>query len=184
MFINWLNLTMTTINIISFVVAAFLFFKNNKTINWGKLIKIQILSFGVWFLEIFLLARNLHDSFSSRALLGIVIQIFSLISFWFTIFYIGKHKLLVAGSEERPLHFFSDGPFKIVRHPFYLTYILSYLGTFISTLNFPYLLLVILLLYFYFKTAREEESLFETSDFIELYTQYRNKTGMFFPKLM
>lgn len=183
MFLNWINLIITGLNIASFFGAAFFFFKNNKTINWNKLIKIQIISLIIWVVEIFLLANDLSNPNFNRVLLATFMQFLSFISFWFTIFYIGKHKLLVAGSEENPLHFFSSGPFKLVRHPFYSTYLLSYLGTGISTFNLPYVILVLISILFYYRTAKDEESLFVSSDFREKYLLYRNKTGMFIPKL-
>ncbi len=181
--VNWINLILTTLNIASFMGAAFFFFKNNKSINWKKLIKIQIVSMSIWFLEVYLLTKNLSSPYSARIIGAIIIQVFSFVVFWTTISYIGKHKLLVAGSEEKPLHFFSTGPFQYVRHPFYSTYLLSYLGTFIADSSYPFLILIMMLIYFYYKTAREEEGRFDLSEYKEGYAEYKSKTGMFVPWL-
>lgn len=112
-----------------------------------------------------------------------LIQLSALIIFWSAVIHIGRNRLLVAGSEQAPLHFIKTGPFRFIRHPFYATYLLSYFGTFVATQNLLLLVLLMLIAHHYYKNASEEEQFFSLTVYAQEYVKYKNKTGMFFPKL-
>ena len=84
-----------------------------------------------------------------------------------------------AGSPEC-LHV--DGPYAVVRHPFYSSYLLFWIGTAIIAGPVQWILVSILLLW-YVVLARHEERRFEATALIAAYRQYSRRTGMLVPKL-
>lgn len=77
----------------------------------------------------------------------------------------------------------TSGPFGLVRHPFYTSYILVWLT---SSLLFRSPILWITLLYlitFYYLSARREERIILESDQGKPYRLYQNKVGMFLPRI-
>lgn len=77
----------------------------------------------------------------------------------------------------------TTGPFGLVRHPFYTSYILVWLT---SSLLFRSPILWITLIYlitFYYLSARREERIILESDQGQNYRLYQNKVGMFLPRI-
>lgn len=78
----------------------------------------------------------------------------------------------------------TTGPFGLVRHPFYTSYILVWLT---SSLLFRSSILWITLTYliaFYYLSARREERIILESDQEKNYRLYQNKVGMFLPRII
>lgn len=78
----------------------------------------------------------------------------------------------------------TDGPFGLVRHPFYTSYILVWLT---SSLLFRSPVMWITLAYlvaFYWLSARREERIILNSDQGNYYKTYQNKVGMFLPRIV
>lgn len=102
----------------------------------------------------------------------------SLILFWWSIF--TAKKLDFAFSNDVG-NIVTTGPFRLVRHPFYVSYILAWLS---STFLFNSLILWITLLYlmaFYFLSARKEERVILKSVYSDEYRKYIQNVGMFLP---
>lgn len=72
------------------------------------------------------------------------------------------------------------GPFKIIRHPQYLSQILLDLGGAIATLSFILFLLAIIQIPFLFMRASIEDKLLE-KNFGENFKNFKKKTGQIFP---
>lgn len=74
------------------------------------------------------------------------------------------------------------GPYRYIRHPFYTSYILFWLGCAVATLH-PLMILFLLAVSAMNVTAafREERS-FETSPLAGEYVNYRKTAGMLWPK--
>lgn len=104
----------------------------------------------------------------------------SLVLFWWSVF--TAKKLDFAFSNEVG-SIVTTGPFRIVRHPFYASYILAWLS---STLLFNSLILWITLTYliaFYFLSARKEEGVILKSVYSKEYRKYIQNVGMFLPRI-
>lgn len=111
---------------------------------------------------------------------SIVLYALSLILFWWSIF--TAKKLDFAFSNEVG-SIVTTGPFRIVRHPFYSSYVLAWLG---STFLFNSLILWITLAYliaFYFLSARKEEGVILKSVYSKEYKKYIQDVGMFLPRI-
>jgi protein-S-isoprenylcysteine O-methyltransferase Ste14 len=77
----------------------------------------------------------------------------------------------------------TSGPYAVVRHPFYASYILLWAST---TILFNSVFLWFTLLYlvtFYFMSARDEEKVIMSSEHSKEYFEYRQRVGMFLPRI-
>lgn len=91
-----------------------------------------------------------------------------------------SHKV-VAG-EHRPEKVISDGVFKYIRHPLYMSALLFYLALVISTLSIISFALWLGIFIFYNYLASYEEKLL-ISKFGEEYVSYRHRTGKWLPRI-
>ena len=112
----------------------------------------------------------------------------------FLVFYAGATLLnwaiFVAGKYLRPSiagvyeehKLIQTGPLGIVRHPYYVSYVLILVGLSLALLTWWPLISALCVVIGIYPTAKaEEEMLIER--FGEEYIEYRRKVGMFFPKL-
>ena len=161
----------------------FFYFNVNKESNskYVKAIKIQ----GTIFTLVHILALSLYPKATqpelilSCLILSIGILLFGLT--YATCMRVGR--LDFALQDARPNFFISKGPYKIVRHPFYLSYILGWLGSTLSHGQYWLILTLFFMLPFYWVAARREEKSFQSTPFSEQYRHYKQKTWMFFPGL-
>ena len=77
-------------------------------------------------------------------------------------------------------HLVTNGPFKIIRHPQYLSQFLMDLGGAAATLSFILAPLALIQIPFLFMRASMEDKLLE-KHFGESFREYKKKSGMFFP---
>ena len=104
----------------------------------------------------------------------------SLVLFWWAIL---TAKGLDFAFSDKVGNIVTTGPFRFVRHPFYSSYILVWVG---STLLFNSLILWITLGYlmaFYFLSARKEEKVILQSEQSTTYRNYIKNVGMFLPRI-
>jgi len=141
---------------------------------------------------IFLLLNRFYDilgflMFPSVA--GATVQIVGLF-----IFYVGaityNLNIIIAGKYLRPApsglledhKLIQEGPYRIIRHPLYVSYIFILTGLSFTLLTYWLLIPALLVAIGIYPTARaEEETLIEQLG--EEYIEYQRKVGMFFPKL-
>ncbi|MDT8427332.1 MAG: isoprenylcysteine carboxylmethyltransferase family protein [Pseudomonadales bacterium] len=115
-----------------------------------------------------------------RIALVTVLYLLSLVIFWWAIM---TAKSLDFAFSERVGSIVTTGPFRIVRHPFYISYILVWLG---SSLLFNSPILWITLFYlmtFYTLSAKKEEKVILKSVYSKEYEQYIQAVGMFLPRI-
>ena len=100
--------------------------------------------------------------------------------FWWSIF---TAKKLDFAFSKNVGELITTGPYAIVRHPFYVSYILIWTST---SILFNSVFLWITLLYlvtFYFLSARDEEKVILSSEHSKKYFEYRQRVGMFIPRI-
>ncbi len=93
----------------------------------------------------------------------------------------GGMKAVFGTTRENP-EVISTGVFRIVRHPIYTGAILFYLGASLITMSIASAAFLLLIIAFYIIISRHEEGIL-TEAFGNDYLEYKNKTGMLFPKL-
>ena len=108
----------------------------------------------------------------------------SLALFWLSIAEHRKAPLAFAFSSEKPDHFVISGTHKLIRHPFYTSYLLGWAAPVIYAESFAAAICFSIMLIIYWRSATLEESFFQLSAFSEEYAIYKRSTGMFFPRLL
>jgi len=89
--------------------------------------------------------------------------------------------LTLAFSSDVPVHLVEHGPYRIVRHPFYAAYLLSYLAGWVGSWNHWLWLAIAAMLTLYAAAATREERKFLGSEFASAYEAYKARTGMLIP---
>jgi protein-S-isoprenylcysteine O-methyltransferase Ste14 len=92
-----------------------------------------------------------------------------------------KEKLSIAFSSDSPIRIYTAGPYRVVRHPFYTSYLLTWLGVVVTTANIISTVPLLVMGFFYVNAAMLEESRFLRSPLKIEYETYQQITGMFIP---
>ncbi|MDH7563482.1 MAG: isoprenylcysteine carboxylmethyltransferase family protein [Candidatus Bathyarchaeota archaeon] len=94
---------------------------------------------------------------------------------------IARGRYAVSWSMSENHRLVTSGPYRYVRHPSYLGYILMFVGLPLMLLNPIALIPLVGVPGYYFVTSQEERLLVE--HFGEQYVEYRKRTGRFLPKI-
>ncbi len=105
-------------------------------------------------------------------------MVFSWIQIWATKVLGDNYSQDIAIKKDHKL--ITSGPFKIIRHPQYLSQFLLDLGAAAATLSFILAPLALIQIPFLFMRASLEDKLLE-KHFGENFRSYKKKTGMIFP---
>lgn len=84
--------------------------------------------------------------------------------------------------DPKPRTLITGGPFRFVRHPFYLAYVLAWLAAPVATWGPVITLFALIQIATFIVAARREERQLEGL-FGEGYRAYKARTGMFLPYL-
>jgi protein-S-isoprenylcysteine O-methyltransferase Ste14 len=87
----------------------------------------------------------------------------------------------LAFADDRPYFLLLDGPYRHVRHPFYLSYMLFWTGTALASPGLAAWVAPLVMLAVYGQAAAREERKFAVSELAGAYADYRARTGMFLP---
>ena len=77
-------------------------------------------------------------------------------------------RLSVAYGKDKPDFLNQSGPFALVRHPFYTSYLCSYASGLIASQSLVLLGQTCIMLFIYYQAARFEEDLFSNSSLVEV----------------
>ncbi len=117
-------------------------------------------------------------------ILGFGFMIFSFILFWITIRESSNAKLLGAFDEKLPHGLLKTGPYAYVRHPFYTSYLIQWVGWAIAAWTIWAIVPVVFMTVTYWNAARDEENKFFKTDMADEYREFVANTGRFFPKIL
>ena len=101
--------------------------------------------------------------------------------FWWAIAANRVKPLSACFSEEEQLHLVQHGPYRFVRHPFYCSYLLTWMAGSVATQSIWLGLTVVTMLALYTLAASKEESKFVNGPLGPVYSAYRSRTGQFLP---
>jgi protein-S-isoprenylcysteine O-methyltransferase Ste14 len=103
--------------------------------------------------------------------------------FWAAVHSHGANRPRVAFAGEIPQRLVCCGPYRWVRHPFYLAYTLGWLAGPVMTAS-PWLAGTVVVMFLVYRSAaKAEEAAFLLSTLAQDYKDYQHSTGMFIPKL-
>jgi protein-S-isoprenylcysteine O-methyltransferase Ste14 len=113
---------------------------------------------------------------------GLALLALSLALLWWSIKHARGAGLGIAFSDALPNRVLQSGPYRVIRHPFYLSYILSWVATpFLSgwwlTAAIPILMTIV-----YVAAARAEEQQFSAGSLASDYEEYRARAAMLWPR--
>ncbi|MCW0181487.1 MAG: isoprenylcysteine carboxylmethyltransferase family protein [Zavarzinia sp.] len=92
-----------------------------------------------------------------------------------------RQRLSLAFSGDEPDFLVAEGPYRLIRHPFYTAYLLYWIGGTIAARQ-PLLLIAVAVMAAGFTwAALREEAKFASSRLAPAYDAYRRRTGMFLP---
>jgi len=114
--------------------------------------------------------------------LGLVCFALSIALFWWTVITTKRDRLRVAYTDADPSTIHVGGPYAHVRHPFYLSYIIFWVGTALVAGSWQGVPALILILW-YIHIAQDEERRFRSSLLSTGYATYRARIGMLLPRL-
>ena len=114
-------------------------------------------------------------------IIGLIIFYAGAITYNLNIIFAGKNLCPVQFGITEDHKLIQNGPFGIIRHPLYVSYILILAGLSLTFLIYWILVPALFIIIGIYPTAKaEEETLIE--QFGEEYIEYKRKVGMFFPK--
>jgi protein-S-isoprenylcysteine O-methyltransferase Ste14 len=116
------------------------------------------------------------------AVAGLVVELASLLLFWAAIKASAAARLRFAFDDDKPRTLVTIGPYKVVRHPFYTSYLLFWIGWALATWSLWSVLPVVALAAMYVVAARFEEGLFAETALAGDYEAYKRRAGLFWPK--
>ena len=123
-----------------------------------------------------------HVRVHLNTLESLPIYLASLWLFWRAIAASRAARLLLAFDPGQPSALVRHGPYRIVRHPFYTSYLLFWTGWSIAAWSAWTLPPLVAVLAIYIVAARTEEGKFARSPFAAEYETYRRRAGMFWPR--
>ena len=107
----------------------------------------------------------------------------SLFLFWWSVYTNRAKPLSAVFSPDLPMHFVSHGPYAWIRHPFYTSYLLTWLAGVVATGHLWLLSTVLVMVTIYWRAALLEEKKFFQTALASLYAGYKSRTGLFAPSL-
>lgn len=115
------------------------------------------------------------------SVLGVSLQLLATFLFGWCIGTSGRRNLALALSENASKKLITEGPYALVRHPFYTSYILFWIGGVAVASSLFTVLTTLLLIFIYFYTSRREDEVLARV-FADEFPQWHERTGAFFPK--
>jgi protein-S-isoprenylcysteine O-methyltransferase Ste14 len=119
----------------------------------------------------------------AATLVGLILQGFSLWLFWAAIRASRAARLKMAFDVQNPHALVTEGPYRYLRHPFYTSYLIFWIGLAIATWSLLALPSLCVIAAIYVAAALGEERKFARTGMSDEYAAYRQRTGFFWPRL-
>lgn len=105
----------------------------------------------------------------------------SLALFWWAIRANRSQSLTAAFLDDLPVHLVNRGPYRVIRHPFYTSYLLAWAAGVLAVERWWLAPTFIVMLAIYWNASKVEENKFARSSLGAAYAAYRARTGRFLP---
>jgi protein-S-isoprenylcysteine O-methyltransferase Ste14 len=176
---QWISIALLVGCLASFGWAMQRFFVQPAGLTAGmKVIKACGIMFGVLHLAAIVATPGVTGL---RGVSGPVLYLCALGLFWWAINASLRKPLSAAFSPDLPAHLVAHGPYKMIRHPLYCSYLMCWLAGWVTTGRLWLAPTVAVMLVIYALAAAEEEKKFMRSPLAQAYQQYRARTGLLFP---
>jgi protein-S-isoprenylcysteine O-methyltransferase Ste14 len=166
-------------NVALFALALkFVFRKVAPVQNEMRALALIAAAIAVWHLNAL---RHFECRSGAHSLCAVGLCIVSHVTFWWAFWTCGRGNLALAYSNEPPHCLLRRGPFRLVRHPFYISYLLTWFAAPVALWSAPLALSAGVMGFFYFIAAKREEQTFAQTALGAEYALYRQSVGMFLP---
>lgn len=142
-------------------------------------ISFAVIATALFFMAILWLERQPNPA----KIAGIFLELSSVALFWWAISASRRARLGYAFTPESPRGLVDQGPYRYLRHPFYTSYIVFWIGWGLATWSPWAIIPVCGLAVMYAMAALDEEKKFASSELAGAYDDYRRNTGFFWPRL-
>lgn len=115
--------------------------------------------------------------------IGVAVQLVGLWLFWMAIQASRQARLKMAFDVANPHGLVMTGPYRYLRHPFYTSYLVFWIGWAIATWSGWSLIPLGVIAVIYVAAALGEERKFSRTEMADAYADYRRQTGFFWPRL-
>jgi len=116
-------------------------------------------------------------------LVGLAIEAFSVWLFFAAVAASRAAELKMAFDKANPHGLVMTGPYRYLRHPFYTSYLILWIGWAIATWSPWAIIPLAVITVIYVMAALGEEKKFSRTEMAGAYEAYRSQTGFFWPKL-
>lgn len=116
-------------------------------------------------------------------LVGLAIECVGVWLFWMALRASREAQLRMAFDAANPHGLVTTGPYRYLRHPFYTSYLVFWIGWAIATWSPWSLIPLLAITVIYVTAALGEERKFSRTELAEAYEDYRRQTGFFWPRL-
>lgn len=174
-------LVLAILNIVSFawsVIGVFKKVSERKSVDYFIMV---LLSLTTYFFVIYGVYNKITDNVYLQ-ILSIILMLFSFYLFWFTAKTTRNSKLSLVFSQDEPVFLITNGPYSLIRNPFYLSYLVCYFAAFIVSYNLFLLICFVFIYLIYMRAIIDEEKKFLNSPLAEKYQKFMETRGRFFPK--
>jgi protein-S-isoprenylcysteine O-methyltransferase Ste14 len=131
-----------------------------------KLLSVAGIVSGVLHLEAI---THAHQMEWQRISISLLLYFAAFCTFWWTVRTNSSRPLSAIFSDDAPVHLVTSGPYRIVRHPFYCSYLLTWLAGVVAT-GGPWLVLTFLIMLgIYVRAAQAEERKFSSTLFAQAF---------------
>lgn len=179
---SWLPAALLLGCLASFTWAMRNFFTQPAGFTIGmKVITACASAFGL--LHLFAILFGSHLTWE-RSMAGSVLYICAAGLFWWAIQASLGKTFSGAFSPDAPVHLHAAGPYRFIRHPFYTSYILTWIAGWVVAAQWWLIPTVAVMIVIYVLASSAEEAKFLRSPLAGAYQQYRFRTGRFFPNLV
>ncbi|MDE2403624.1 MAG: isoprenylcysteine carboxylmethyltransferase family protein [Sphingomonadales bacterium] len=142
-----------------------------KLVSVVSLLGFGSVLYGVW----------TQDALSPWPILGVALQALSLFLFGWAVGTSGRKNLGLALNDNASRKLITDGPYALVRHPFYTSYIVFWIGgVAVASSIFTTASALALIALYFFTSRREDNAL--AGLFQDEFPAWYAATGAFFPK--
>ncbi len=179
-FLFWISLIIYLMNVAAFSWALKNFFRNEGQLP-PKMRQLKSIAAVIALIQIVTILFSPRASLVLQ-IMGFVLCLLSAVLFWITLRFNQQNPLPVAFSKLETNSIRSTGPYKFIRHPFYLSYILTWMAAPFTAESWALSLTSFLMLAAYIKLIKDEESALLSGAHAETYQKYRSQTGALIPK--
>jgi len=151
----------------------------------GMLLRMKILSvlgFVFFLVQVWAIVQAQPNA-SASSMAGLLLYLLTLFLFWSAVPYARRASLSIAFTPSEPVTLMIEGPYRYVRHPFYLSYITFWTAGLIVSRNMWLLIPLAVMGIFYWSAIRQEEQELSRGSLQNEYRQYKLTTGGLFPRL-